>query len=261
MRRQAAPEAAGPRARPLAWPSCWNVRDLGGLPAAGGTIRPGALVRADNLARLAPAGRAALIAHGIRTVIDLRAPSELVLDPPPFAGDPAGDTPAYRHRSLLDLDNTTGMAALDAADRAPARQLAAYIAFVDHFAPQVAAAVTAVGEAPPGGVVVHCHAGKDRTGVLVALLLDLCGVPPEIIAADYALSGPTLQAHDAAIRAEGPRDARHPERTNPEYETPAGAMLDLLAYLAHRYGGTAAYLEQAGVTPATIAAVRARLRA
>ena len=107
------------RDRQLAWDACFNVRDIGGYTMqSGGCTRWGRFVRADNLRRLTPAGRAALVDYGVRTVIDLRAPFELQIDPSPFA--PSGALPdavKYLHLPILDpkgADQAAG-AAIDAA--------------------------------------------------------------------------------------------------------------------------------------------------
>ncbi|MCW3842115.1 tyrosine-protein phosphatase [Micromonospora yasonensis] len=106
-----------------------------------------------------------------------------------------------------------------------------YAPMLDHNPARIAAAFRVVVEAPPGGVVVHCHAGKDRTGVLVALLLAVAGVGADGIADDYA-------ATEGCAR-----------------ET----MLNTLTHLDQRYGGAASYLSRAGLEPGLMAAARSRL--
>jgi protein tyrosine/serine phosphatase len=168
--------------RDLEWAGCYNVRDLGRLPAAGGgQTRWGAVVRCDTLDRLTERGWAALAAHGVRTVIDLRTPGEhrvgtghrpdwLTVLPLPLDGEPADaglreyfGTPIYL-RSLLE--------------RRPDRCVAVLAALAD---------------APAGGVAVHCVAGRDRTGIIALLLLALAGVDPHVIAEDYERSGERLR--------------------------------------------------------------------
>src|SRR5215213_7797431 len=142
--------------RHLPWDGCANVRDLGGLPAGGArTVRRGAIVRADALDRLGPEGWAALEAHGVRTVIDLRNDVGFWKD---WHGRPEFGTPIY------------------------------YGPFLAHFPGRTAAVLKAVAAAEPGGVAINCGIGRDRTGLICILLLALAGVPVEAIAADYALS-------------------------------------------------------------------------
>ena len=168
-----------PRTRRLAWDGCLNVRDLGGYPTPDGHETAwGAIVRADTLSLLTPAGQAALVAYGIRTIIDLRRPDEVAQHPNPFAqAGLRGIT--YSHVSFIDP-------ALLPADRASlvfATLAAEYAYLLDRFPHQVTTILTTIAHARPGGVVVHCTGGKDRTGLICALLLDTVGVDRAIIAA------------------------------------------------------------------------------
>jgi protein tyrosine/serine phosphatase len=199
------------------WPQCRNARDLGGLPTMDGSLTSkGALYRTDGLFLLTEAGVAAVRTAGVTRIIDLRWQRELDSEPSPFAGDPV-----YCHVPMLD-------------DPLP------YEVPHDTYAPmlefnrdRIAEAFAALATAPAGGgVIVHCHGGRDRTGVLVALALAVAGVPDEEIVADYGLS---------------------PERL-------PVAMANTLDHLDERYGGASAYLREIGVPAEQIEAVRARLR-
>ncbi|GIE80664.1 protein-tyrosine-phosphatase [Actinoplanes philippinensis] len=174
--------------RHLDWAGCHNVRDLGGLPTVDGRLtRRGSVVRADSLDRLTADGWAALHAYGVRTVVDLREDDERAesvsrpdgITVVPVALDDNDDT-AYWY-DLIDDD----------ADGTPLY----YRSFLEHKADRCVAALTAVARAAPGGVVVHCGIGRDRTGLIALLLLALAGVRPEAIAADYALSEARLRAY------------------------------------------------------------------
>lgn len=198
----------------LDWPECRNARDLGGTPTRDGRIRPGALFRSDGLFLLDPAGVAAVRAAGVTRILDLRWTRECEQAPGPFAGDPV-----YRHVPLL----------ADVLDYEVPHDT--YGPMLDHNHGRIAAAFRALAAAPPGGVLVHCHGGRDRTGALVALALAIAGVPPEEIVADYA---------------------RSPER-------PPVAMANTLDHLDERYGGAAAYLRRIGVPEGDLDAVRERV--
>ena len=152
-----------PAQRHLAWEGSYNIRDLGGLVTVDGrVIRWGALVRADNLGHLTPAGQAALVAYGIGTIIDVRSAAECATWPHAFS----------RHATIRTVNIPIGtgadadaQAALDAAsDLADWGRLA-----LRHCQPAIAQLATQIAHAPPGGVLIHCHAGKDRTGLAVAL--------------------------------------------------------------------------------------------
>lgn len=177
------------RTRRLTWDSCYNTRDIGGFKLGDGReTRWRAVIRSDNLCRLTHAGRASLVEYGVRTVIDVRAPSELLVDPPPFAmPDPRIGVACLNLPFFTDDD----LAASPANDTQPAAEI--YVLMLHRFAPRVATIMTGVARAEEGGVLVHCLAGKDRTGLIVALLLSLVGVPDDVIAADYALSSEYLR--------------------------------------------------------------------
>jgi len=242
----------------LAWDGLLNVRDLGGHATEDGReTRRGAVVRADSVRRMSEAGWAALLAFGIRTIVDLRSDEER-------AGDPDGDPPVeVVHVSLLPWLDSPAWREIDelvlgAADEAAA-QTASYLAFLEHFPDRFAAAVSAVGEAAPGGVLVHCRAGKDRTGLVVALLLRLAGVGVEEIGDDYALSAANLEHVIAEWIAAGEDERQRALRTRVG-TSPRSAMVGVLAELERRHGDVRAYLLDAGASPAVLDRARSRLR-
>ena len=253
-------------ARDLDWPGALNARDLGGLPTKdGGVTRRGVLVRTDLLNRYTPEGLAALRAYGVRTVIDLRTPRELERRPSPIAS--GADGLRYLHLSLEGEDPEV-MARM----RAATTREEDYILILDHFGPQVATVMRAIaahsgahsgghGDAHgdgqrDGALAFHCHAGKDRTGIVAGMLLELAGVPDELIAADYAHSETTAYAaYDVLVAENGGRPL-----APRELETPAASMQAMLDHLRATYGGVAAYLRWAGLTAAEIASLRALLR-
>ncbi|MFF1817337.1 tyrosine-protein phosphatase [Kribbella sp. NPDC058245] len=169
------------------WPNCRNVRDLAGLPIdGGGTVRPGALLRSDNLDQLTPEGLAAVDALGIARIIDVRDVWETQSYPSPYRADP---------RWFNVPLNDPADPALDDEDL-----LVQYLALLDNYPHRFAKALTAIAEAPPGPVLVHCHAGRDRTGLVIALTLAAIGVPADAIAKDYA-TAPADWEHDQPLAA------------------------------------------------------------
>lgn len=230
----------------LDWAGCYNVRDLGGLAIRGGGLtRSGAVVRADSLDRLTPEGWAALYAYGIRTVVDLREdeersttvtrPDGITVVPVPL--DDNADTSFWNWRVDDDADGTPLY----------------YRPFLEHKAERCAAALAAVAGAEPGGVVVHCGIGRDRTGLVALILLALAGVEPDAIVADYARSGERLKRYFDKPRAGGgdPIAERLAERGT----TIAEVLNELLAEV-----DIEARLTAGGLGAAELRAVRARLR-
>ena len=232
--------------RRLNWAALLNARDLGGLPTTAGGTRFRAVVRSDTLRRLREAGRAALLAYGVRTIVDLRSHTEVRAAPSPLR-DHAG----YRNLPFID---EAGLAALASFDTAADT----YLWQLESQAVRVAAVLRAVAEAPPGGVLVHCVAGKDRTGMVVALLLTVAGVAREAVAEDYGLSAEGLALMlEEALAAEP--DSGQWARLRRAYTARPEAMARLLADLDSRYGGVDGYLERAGLGAETLRRLRRRL--
>ena len=245
------------RDRNLVWDGCANIRDLGGHPTEdGATTAFGAVVRADCVRRLSEPGWAQLFDYGVRTIVDLRFHDELAADPPfevsvKVVNVPVLPDPASPHWTEIQ-------AISEAAPDAAAGTTAVYLEFLDRFSDGFALAVAAVAEAGAGGVVVHCMAGKDRTGLVSALLLRLAGVAVADVAADYALSERNLSILSEPWIAEAV-DERERERRRRMAATPVAAMEAVLAELDRR-GGAAAYLRAAGVSNGELELARARLR-
>jgi protein-tyrosine phosphatase len=244
-------------ARHLPWPACYNVRELGGYPiAGGGQVRWRALLRGDNLCRLTPQGCTALVDYGVRTIIDLRSPSELALAPHPFHEQGQNPhRPLYLNLPLLDAADGPGMAALNALSSVQQ----AYEFILERYAGQIGAVLRGIAAAAPGGVLVHCHAGKDRTGLIIALVLALAGVPEGIIAEDYAASDLYLQALYEQMLVEVSDDPVRKERLARELVSHPETLLGALRFLNTRYGGARPYLELAGLTEQDIHQIQSRI--
>ena len=243
--------------RVLTWDGCVNVRDLGGHPTEDGrTTRFGAIVRADSVRALSDAGWDALLAYGVSRIVDLRLHSELALDPPRELSVEVVHVPVMPE---LDDEEWVEIDAIgDAEPDAAGSTRAVYLEVLERRRPRFAEAIAAVANAPEGTVVVHCHGGKDRTGLVVALLLRLVGVDVETIAADYALSGHNLREQTAAWIAAAEDDIDR-ERRRRIGTAPAEAMVAVLEELERRYGSVRGYLRAAGVPAETIDAAAARL--
>jgi protein tyrosine/serine phosphatase len=134
-----------------------------------------------------------------------------------------------------------------------------YLDFLERFRANFGAVVRAVATAPEGAVCIHCMGGRDRTGLVSALLLRLAGVEIEAIAEDYAASEEALAEAHAEWVAAAPDDEER-ERRLVFGHAPTDVMTQVLEELERRYGSVRAYLEAAGVSPAELDAVWARLR-
>jgi protein-tyrosine phosphatase len=233
-------------ARHLDWDGCFNVRDLGGLPAARGRrTRWRAVVRSDAVDRLTASGWSALRAHGVRTIIDLRNDDELRAD---VASRPADVATLH-----LALDGIEDSEFWDHwKQQAPPLY---YGPFLGRFAGRVVDVMAAVARARAGGVLIHCVGGRDRTGLVAMLLLALAGVRPEDIADDHALSAERLVAMYAQS-GEAEQGAIIDELLEREGTTARELILATLASL-----DVEGYLRAAGLGEDDLAAVRARLLA
>jgi hypothetical protein len=231
--------------RRLEWDGCFNVRDLGGLPTTDRrVIRRGAIVRADKLTGLTVAGWAALVAHGVRTAVDLRNPIEHQLD--------AATRPSDLTTISLPLEDLTDTAFWERWRPVSGTPLY-YAAFLEHAQPRIAAVLAAIAEAEPGGVVVHCAAGRDRTGLVTLVLLSALGVPPEVIIADYALSADGLRRRSASL-GHADEDITAQAHLRQAGTTTAATLTSVLAGL-----DVEAYLRAGGLTDPQRTALRARL--
>jgi len=234
-------------ARQLRWPELFNARDLGGLPAEGGATRFKAVIRSDSLYRLTDAGWADLKAYGVTTIVDIRAPTEHRARSIRVRG--AVD---YRNVALLDD------AALARVNRRFDIEGDNYLWQLEHNAHRVGTILTVIADAAPGGVLIHCEAGKDRTGLIAALVLAIARVDRHVIAADYALSAPALVAMMEEHLSAEP-DLSRWDLVRSRYRSSPDAMSGLLAELDRRHGDVVHYLRFAGVRDDVRERIKARL--
>jgi protein-tyrosine phosphatase len=242
--------------RHLTWDGCVNVRDLGGHPTEdGGETRFRAVVRADSVRGLSDAGWDALVAYGVRRIIDLRWHEELAEDPPRQLPVDAIHIPLLGDRNATrDIDALLK----DVSDPA-VRRSTMYLEFLRRYPENFAAAVAAVGQAPEGAALVHCAGGVDRTGLVSALLLRLAGVATEHIADDYAASEVNWASRIAEWIAEA-EDEEEREYRRFLSRMPPEAMLKVLQALETEHGSVAGYLRASGIADDDLERARARLR-
>jgi protein-tyrosine phosphatase len=230
-----------------------NMRDLGGLPlAGGGATRSGRLLRSDVPLRLPPADLATLGRLGLRTVVDLRQAHELEREPSALTG--RSDVTVH-HVELWTLVNDGGEQPDD-----PWSITGFYLALLEHAGAAFAASARILADAE-GAALFHCTAGKDRTGMLAMLLLDLAGVERDALVADFALTDARIEP----IRTRLLDDAERRGIARADFVRLLGATPDLiepaLEHLDRRHGGAAAYLRRHGVSDPTLERLHAKLTA
>lgn len=238
--------------RVIALEGCLNFRDLGGYPTVDGRrVRWRCLYRSDALHHLTAADVVRLRDElAVATVIDLRSSAELRSE---GRGRLAGETIRFEHLPLFDGE------VIRTDSRAAEFTLADRYALLAEFAKERIARVITVLAESPGPAVYHCAAGKDRTGVISAILLGLLGVREDVIVADYAATQASLEAIvERLMSAEGYQTmlaALPPDTLHAEPET----MLAFLAHVRERYGDMPGYARAIGIPDSTLTHLTARL--
>ena len=236
--------AAGRR---IELPGVANLRDVGGYPAAdGAVVRWRALFRSDGLHRLEASGLAALAGFSLRTIVDLRTEAETQLAPSVRDGLPA----RLRHIPVIGGD----------LQSLPLELPAIYRYLVEQRGDSIAAAIGALCEPAAVPALVHCSAGKDRTGIVIALVLAVLGVPDQVIASDYALSGRYLDPdRTLAIGQLQASTELGGDLTRPLLCSPPELILDVLALVRGSAGSADDYLLCHGLSGSDLARLRSAL--
>ncbi|WP_404382011.1 tyrosine-protein phosphatase [Knoellia locipacati] len=242
-----------------------NMRDSGGLPTRdGGSIQPRRLLRSDNLQDLSTSDvRHVVEVLGVSDIVDLRSDTEVSTEGPGPLWHVESLT--HHHHSLFgDGRGVTAEQALAVPQHStrPVRDAAFwsehYLGYLSKRPDSISAALDVVSRSH-GATVVHCAAGKDRTGTVVALALDAAGVPHDVIVEDYALTGERIERiiarlmprdlYGTALRQQSVDDQR------PRPET----MQTILETVQSEFGGATGWLARQGWTDADIDRLRGRL--
>jgi len=244
-----------------------NVRDLGGLPADGGhRIRPGQLVRSDNLQDLSPADVTRLVDEmGVTTVVDLRSTAEVTSEGPgPLK---ALASVSHVHLSLLPEAGEMTDVASDALALNRERALqrdpdnvadAFYIGYLEDRPDSIVGALRAIADAP-GTALVHCAAGKDRTGVVIAMTLSVAGVPRPTIIADYEATGERIEKILDRLRSSATYAQDIDNVPAHEHDPRPEIMRRFLERLDSDFGGPLGWLEQHGFDKVDAERLRTKL--
>lgn len=228
-------------------PGTFNARDLGGLRAGDGAVRRGLLWRSDALVALGGEGRAAVGRLGLKVALDLREPVERRLDPPDLAGT-----------GITVLEQPILGGEIEAAAELSLEQL--YVMLLETRGHAFAQAVERVAEAGEAPAIVFCSAGKDRTGLVSALVLGAIGVPDSEIVADYARSEENMRGtFRAVLEARAIAAGLSEQELAVKIGAPPAAMWRALGWLREQHGGAAAYLNEHGLGTAELTSLRGHL--
>ncbi len=242
-----AQELALAHGRRIAVPGLLNLRDVGGYPVAGGEVPWQRLYRSDALHQLDAWGVAALSQLRLRTIVDLRTDVEAEMAPSPL------DRLDVRHTHVSILGGDL--------EGLPLQLDAVYAHIVHKCGAAIADAIRPLCTARAFPALVHCSAGKDRTGIVVAIVLAVLGVPDEFIAADYALSASYLDPRHVAAVGQTLREKTGlgDDLTEELLLSPPELIMDVLASARTVDGSVDGYLLAHGLREADLAALRTAL--
>ena len=246
-----------------------NVRDVGGLPTVdGGETVYGRVLRSENLQELTAVDIVRLVEEiGVTTIVDLRSTRELMTEGPAPLDSVDGVQHAHHPvlKEFLDASDTVAAALLLTAqqedrERYPDDLMCGhYLGYLENRPEEVVGALRSI-IAAPGAAVVHCAAGKDRTGVVVALALTIAGVEREVIVADYVATNDRIEAIVERLSRSKMYGGDVSSRPVRAHEARAETMQAFLEQLDTRYGGLPSWLAEQGFTADEIGRLRAKLR-
>ena len=228
-----------------------NFRDLGGYATLDGRrTRWRVLFRADGLSELSQTDFSVMRDLGIRTVVDLRSGHEVEQSRFDVEAHPVD----FHHFPFINQ-----LPDVEQWDRRPGLLGAQYKEMLDDAAPQIIGALEVLTAPDSRPAVFHCTAGKDRTGLLSALVLSLLGVPEETVVADYALSGEAMERLRAKLIVKYPDSKDTISDIDEVFSANPANMVELFAYLRERYGSVTEYAGAVGVPDAVVACLREEL--
>ncbi|OWU85727.1 hypothetical protein ATO6_02080 [Oceanicola sp. 22II-s10i] len=231
-----------------------NVRDLGGHPLpGGGETREGVFLRGDALRGVDTDGLRALLDGGLTTIVDLRSHAEVEEGPNPLAGH---DAVTYHHLPLYDGLQTIEAMALGHAGGFDMGLR--YRAGLEQCGPAFAQALRYLAAAE-GTALFHCTAGKDRTGIMAALLLGNAGVEAEHVAEDYGWTATHGAGLIGVLRERALARGSEPAHAERVLASAPPTMLATLVWLEDTFGGASAYMERIGLDAGERGVLREKL--
>lgn len=229
-----------------------NIRDLGGYPTTDGkTTCWKTILRSGGMDQLTPAAQQALLDHGVKHIVDLREAWEAEKYPNVFMTSPLM---SYVNCPLI------GNSAVNQAIESVTSLSTIYILMLEQCQNQIKVILENIAQQlENGGVIVHCWAGKDRTGIIAALLLSIARIPTKIIADDYALSQLLMAERIQEWRTDALSKGRDMQRFEEDVSSRPETMLSTLAYLDSQFGGVETYLQSIDLATDTINHLRTHL--
>jgi protein-tyrosine phosphatase len=237
--------------RQLILEGAFNVRELGGLVIhAGQRTSTGQFLRADSLHALSPASQTKLLEYGLKTVVDLRTSQEILQEPNPFSHH---ENVRYVHISLFETimqnQNADTMSSLESI----------YIAALDHCQAAICATLETLATSQ-SVTLFHCTAGKDRTGIVSALLLANAGVSSKVIIQDYSLTEELAKPMLERLLNEAVKKGVDKDFYSKLLTSKAATMQAILWYLEARFGSVEGYLKDGlGLEQPTLDALRLKM--
>jgi protein-tyrosine phosphatase len=252
-----------------------NMRDVGGIPTSDGDkIIPGRLLRSDNLQTLTISDVDQLLGLGLTDVIDLRSDYEATQEGP----GPLASSEVQIHQFSLFREWQVGVGepkpdvrpevmpeeALPWIDLEPSVELdnqvaSVYFSYLVDRPDSVLAALRTIARAP-GVALVHCAAGKDRTGTIVALALSVADAERQAIIDDYAASSERVEQVVERLMASRTYAGNLEGRPISSHLSRPEAMISLLRYIDETFGGVLPMLIKMGWTADDTDQLRAKLR-
>lgn len=230
--------------RHLALEGSHNIRDIGGYATLdGGYTRWKTILRADSLSHLPPVSQQALLNYGVRTIIDLRSPYEVGQSPNVFS---KSQDLNYLSLPLVKDENESVIL------EQPQTLLERYCLILEYCQREIKLILETIATINTTPVLVHCTAGKDRTGLITALLLGAANVAESTIVEDYVLSAKYLDSLLEKLRLQAMQSGYDMQCFERMLECQHNTMIHTLNYLQEKYGGIVDYLSVIGITSETI---------
>jgi protein-tyrosine phosphatase len=231
--------------RKSGWDGLHNARDLGGIDTADGPTRFGVVVRSEAPTLLTAEGRRQLDEYGVNAYLDLRSDEEAAEEPSPFALERG-----YRRVAILDQEAMHHVRGMHESEDLMHFMLFKRAELVGE------ALLNLLDLSVTGGVLVHCRAGKDRTGIMAALLLSNAGVSWDAVADEHARSRLHLEPLFAYWASRAQSDEERALASMRKFVPTRESMLVTLGEIAARHGAVPQYLRHIGLTADEVTALR-----